>query len=528
MRGRLTVAIQAFVLATATGCRDDEFRCNEDAQCPDDGQCELTGFCSIGDETCPSGRRYTEFSGSLAGECVAEDVAGTEGGSSGATTSSGSGEPTSTPSSSTTTAPPGSEDSSSGPTTTGNDDPLLFVDDDEEDFGAGTAEMTAYADGLRLQDGATMGGFLSRVFDAGETVTWTEFSWIPRGPYAKALPDGGMDEAGYAEGNISMADNVLLLHFDVGPGLMPGDDVPETSGRMQAVSLEGTAPAGAAAGAMFRGGIALTAETFAQVDASATTDFQFGETDFTWSMWARTQTPCYDDTGTVSVNQVFMGIEEGGGTGGAHMWLGCYNPANTRCGAVVGGGRLGSTITAAQGDGIGGTCADQGPELVDGQWHHLALVKRGHADATLTIWFDGVPVDTADAGYILPISFSDDRPFQIGRLSDSFRSTVDLDEMAVFRRAFEPDEVVDLHLRGALRLSFQVRACETPTCDDAEFIGPGGQVETVIADADAGASIPLPQLQGRYFQYIARFSRTGPELAREPILDEVRIAAAPN
>ena len=507
-----------------TGCPEDVFRCSDDGQCPSGGVCESTGFCSVpvSTEECPSGRRYAELSGELSGECVPHEGAETEGENTtepAATTSPDDGTPPTSgePSTSSSTSAAETSDDS----TTGND-PIVFVDDDASEFDAGTHEATAFDDGLRLQPDATTGTFVSRVFDAGAPAAWTFLSWAPRAPYSKPLPDDGLDEVGYAEGAVSMEANVLLLHFDVGPGLAPGDGVAETSGFDHPVTLQGTSAVAAANPAIFGEGLALTPSSFVSVDAVDDDAFRFGDDDFTWSMWARSTTPCYSSIGGVFTNQVYMGIEQGGGSG-SHAWLGCFNPAATICGADEGDGRLGGTITASQGDGLGGLCG--GPELVDGGWHHLALVKSGHENATLRIFFDGQEVQSVDVSYALPVLFSEERPFQIGRLSDGFRSTVDLDEVSVFRRRFEAEEISDLYLRGALGLTFQVRACETPSCDDVPFVGPGFDETTTFRDGPNGPSVEAGPRHGRYFQYMARFSRPASEVSREAILDEVRVTA---
>ncbi|MCX4239886.1 hypothetical protein [Paraliomyxa miuraensis] len=92
----------------------EQFSCEADDQCKSNGiagRCEAGGVCSFPDEGCPSGQRYGEHSGALAGECVDLDT-GTSPASDGGTTASptpetegvdGSG--TSTSTSTTTTGP---------------------------------------------------------------------------------------------------------------------------------------------------------------------------------------------------------------------------------------------------------------------------------------------------------------------------------------------------------------------------------------------------------------------------------------
>ena len=72
--GTRVVAIVAVALVTGCGGYGaEEFHCSQTAaatQCGPGGMCELDGFCSIGESSCPSGRKYTDHSGSLSGTCV--------------------------------------------------------------------------------------------------------------------------------------------------------------------------------------------------------------------------------------------------------------------------------------------------------------------------------------------------------------------------------------------------------------------------------------------------------------------------
>jgi len=70
----------AFALAMAPlAClRSTSFSCDTNDQCGT-GVCQPTHFCSFADAACPSGQRYGELSGSLAGECVVGSDAGGDG-----------------------------------------------------------------------------------------------------------------------------------------------------------------------------------------------------------------------------------------------------------------------------------------------------------------------------------------------------------------------------------------------------------------------------------------------------------------
>jgi hypothetical protein len=69
-RGLLLVA-----LIGAGGCLRSSFRCDADRQCTGaaGGRCEPTGYCSFAEGdggTCPSGRRYFQYSDALSSRCV--------------------------------------------------------------------------------------------------------------------------------------------------------------------------------------------------------------------------------------------------------------------------------------------------------------------------------------------------------------------------------------------------------------------------------------------------------------------------
>lgn len=50
------------------------FQCSDDASCGPSGTCEANNFCSFPDTTCPSGRRYGDFSEEYGQRCVDPDA----------------------------------------------------------------------------------------------------------------------------------------------------------------------------------------------------------------------------------------------------------------------------------------------------------------------------------------------------------------------------------------------------------------------------------------------------------------------
>ncbi len=497
------------------GCAVPEFRCEEDPQCTD-GLCESNGFCSLEDDACPSGRRYAPLSGSLSRECVAPGPAANDGGTEPGT-STGVAE-----TSTTQGEDAGSESSGDPQPDLGPKRPsaVEFGDSRAEDFDLGSHAGSTFDDGLRIAGGVISATFVSRVFDAGSAdAQWTELRWSPRGPYGKPLPDDGASETHYVEGNADLSANVLLMHMDQAGAQQSGSLIPDHSGQEHDGVIQG-GPIQPVAGAPFGAGARVTGGAFIFVSPIGHDDFQFGEDDFTWSLWVRSIEGCRDESGLVTDNQVYMGIEGVSAEFPAHLWLGCSNPAGGSC-AGPESGRVGGTF-----NGVGGGdsfCA--AGEHADSQWHHVAVVKRGHAAATVTLWVDGVQRDQFDTAYESAFAFEPSTGLTIGGLSGSFLSSFDVDEAAIYRRGLEDEEVEDLYRRGALTVKLQVRACATQSCGDAEFVGPDGTQESFFVDQTAAGDfgVSLAATSGRFFQY--RVVLDGVSTESSPVVDSVLVSA---
>jgi hypothetical protein len=214
---------------------------------------------------------------------------------------------------------------------------------------------------------------------------------------------------------------------------------------------------------------------------AADTPFAFGTSDFTWSVWMKTTTRGCTSNGGSWGNQVYIGGEDADAR--PHTWLGCSAQSSV-CPNPDGTGRVSGYISTTQADGqeyCGRRVID------DGAWHHLALVKQGHAAATVVVYVDGAVESTLAIAF--ESAFTYDAPSQLGIGSFSLgaangQSDAVLDEVAIFRRALSPAEVSALSARGHERASLTVRACATPSCTDgAPFVGPGGDPSATFIDA---------------------------------------------
>ncbi|MBU0661180.1 hypothetical protein KKG22_03295 [Patescibacteria group bacterium] len=104
-----------------------------------------------------------------------------------------------------------------------------IIDDTTDEFNTGTYNDTEW-NGTNVLLNATglvngTGEYISEVFNVTSTATWQDFSWVPNEPYGIALPNNGATEVGYIQGNISMSNNIFLLHLDEASG-----NVLDTSG----------------------------------------------------------------------------------------------------------------------------------------------------------------------------------------------------------------------------------------------------------------------------------------------------------
>jgi hypothetical protein len=213
-------------LACASG---QAFQCTGDASCGLTGSCEANGYCAFPDTTCPSGRRYGEFSGSFAGTCVEE--ATTEQDATTADAASESAVTVSTSGSETTTLPLDDTGSSTAmetttsPSTSGSTTDLESTTDSgsvdigplpiENDFDDG-AIYAAMNEQTWLPSGeAELGGFLGE-YPLGEPYYGYFRFALPRG-----IPSGATIEAmtlsltGHATYNWSVDEDALVVALEL-------------------------------------------------------------------------------------------------------------------------------------------------------------------------------------------------------------------------------------------------------------------------------------------------------------------------
>lgn len=395
----------------------------------------------------------------------------------------------------------------------------------QAEFAAGTFEGTQAVDGrVVLKAGAVEGRFVSRVLDAARDASFATLAWTPLAPYGKPLPDRGGKERGYERDGLDMRDNVLLFHFDGDTGPLSGvvSDVSGADNHGLVRTRASTASDGVILSALRD-----ELDGYVAVPIAAGSGLNLAASDVTWMFWVRTTQDC-PVASPPSGNRVFLGAEEGGDS--THLWFGCRATYGSDCPGVGGTGHAGGTWCSRRDPTADCASFCGGTTINDGAWHHLAVVKRGHAPGTLRLFVDGErdAVDVATA-FETPIAFAPDTELALGALSrGTFAATGDFDEVAIFRRALSDDEVRAVFRRGALDLSLRVRVCARADCSDGPpFVGP--RVGVSFRDEPPSVeppSAPLTALpRGRWVQYEATLrSRAAGE---SPALDAVTVLLGP-
>lgn len=364
----------------------------------------------------------------------------------------------------------------------------IFADDSEEAFDEGIYYELPPADPetqydvvnnwVELSDTAMAAGtgrYASAIKDATGTSLWSAFSWLPSRPTNKELPDDRGIESGYPAGNMNMSGSMLLLHMnETADNTCPtGDDVCDTSGNDHHGYRTG-ATLGVTGkldqGISFDGNDVVNLGDVLNPGASDWTVC-------TWFTW--------DGTG-----------------GGDHI---LWNKENLYEARVSGGYVQYAWMPHWAWDG--GTSFP----VTAHTWYHMC-VKYDHARQYL--YRNGVEVyqrpQTGDIG-------TNANAFCIGARGGGTCTgtphTGMLDEFAVFNYALSPTEIRDIYLRGALRLTMNLRTCSTSNCaDNGTFTGSYSELwNNELTPPSFALSVP----DGRYFQYQATFETDDPVYSPE-------------
>lgn len=418
-------------------------------------------------------------------------------------------------------------------------------------------------DQLLLAPGAAQGLYQSPVLTGlatGLVGNWERLQWTQVRPTSLALPDGGVAESGYLTGNVDMLSNTLLLHLDGQPGVISnGRSFADTSGAgLPGVfrCFSGSCPSFGVDGRYQEGLLYDGVFNYLYLDQGRLVGYAANGSNrpLAVEMWFRTTgvgalyayRSYFTYNGVTrfdSVPALYIG------TDGRLRGLAQFGCPYFQCDPA---------FTPAAPNPL------TSPGVVnDNRWHHVVLVGEADVSVTVTrtptmtaesvsgltlrLYLDGQPIGSTQ-GLVLAAP-----PGAISFMYDEFLGISDLpsvpwpflpaaspypypsyggqmDEVAFYARALTADEVRSRYLRGAQRLTFQVRACDEPadgTClSSAPFVGPDGTAGTYYADSfglEPGVrAITLTTRPfGRFFQYQALLENEAPAGDAAPLLASV-------
>lgn len=350
-------------------------------------------------------------------------------------------------------------------------------DDTTKGFGGGVkTDVVWNSTKLMLNStGLTNGGgrFVSRILDAGADTVWNKLSWIPLYPYGKPLPASAQKEVGYNTGNVDMAGNVLLYHFE---------DLTDASGKNHAGVWQGV-------GQISDDGVYGATASFnpGYVKAGSSDDFKIAKT-ITVEAWVNPSDSSSYKTILARDGSYYLALNE-------------LKPAVFF-------------------NGVSTQWQQATTALPLNTWSHVAATYDG---TTIKIFVNGVlNRSIAITGTIATPAAKElwigNRPENLS----SYRFAGQMDEVAIFNRTLTPGEIFAHYRRGTFKALFQVRACAESNCADAEFVGPDGTENSYYSELNNN-TIGLPNItipaatSKRYFQYQVelqtKLKTFGPEFA---------------
>ncbi|MEK7122638.1 MAG: LamG-like jellyroll fold domain-containing protein [Patescibacteria group bacterium] len=382
-----------------------------------------------------------------------------------------------------------------------------FIDDTQSEFDRGVYVNTLWNGTALALSSAPSGTYTSAVFDARTSAPWTALAWTPLAPFGKPLPNSGQSEVGYAQANASMASNGALWHLNEQSGV-----IADSSGN----SRNSTVQSGITYGTQGVYGTALTFNGAAYADFPSVfphSPHAADITEFTVELWMRS-----------TVNPASAGVMVWEGWGGTFVVQ--VNAAG-EISFVVKQTRYNCGDYNGAWIGINTSPAT----YTNGQWHHVAA-RYHRAENIIQLYIDGVLKNSAtlNASECLSDPPTDHPPI-LGAASQYPSNRVnfytgDLDEVALYSRAFSADEIRERYERGSRAVQVHVRTCDDSACSGESFVGPDGTTGDYYGEQDSVApttpNFLLTNLgENRYFQYRATF--TAPTNPLAPSLQSITV-----
>ncbi len=322
------------------------------------------------------------------------------------------------------------------------------------------------------------GQFTSRVMDYGSSRTWSGLKWLTTLPFGKELT-GDADNSG----TITSADSET--HADY-PSLVGSTGSTSDDNLMSGIKalwhMNGTlgtiaddasitdsagTHTGAAKDADATNTIAYTNGLLSQgiyldgtndyVSVPDSTDWNFGSSDFTISLWFNPST-------------------KPGGGAGSRLFGQANGGVFTPILFLYESGRVYIYVSSTGSSWVGAVLATvDEPKL--SSWNHIVVTRSG---SSWSLWQDGKQNGATYSHTGAYTLYDSAQPLVIGGNFAPYYKGV-IDEVAVWNRALNTNEIKQLYRRGANRIKFQTKACIDVNCNCKSY---GASGSTTDCDGD--------------------------------------------
>ncbi len=356
----------------------------------------------------------------------------------------------------------------------------VFQDSSYIEFSQGNFYRTFYNSSgfiqLNISENFDYGNFSSRIFDAGTNSIWKNISWFSEVCYGCELPNGSLLEQGNFLRLVNMTGNILLAHFDELSG-----NVTDYSGynNKGIVKTSGTGafegPEYGAIGKFSKGFDFETGSGSNGEFVNFTNPPQFNNlgNQITLEAWINPEsfsTPLQFDSPT------FM--DKGPNLLSFYISSGASNQLRF----------ILDTSSGSATDYAGTT------NLITNQWYHAVATYNGsqvkiYLNGNLESSFSRTgTISNNNLDLIIGSGWSGSNP-------NSFPFDGKIDEVAMYNRSLESNEIKDHYLRGILKLNLSIRSCDDSLCIGEPF-------SLVSGNSPQNLSI----VENNYFQYMTEFT----------------------
>jgi len=348
---------------------------------------------------------------------------------------------------------------------------VILSNSNQSDFDQGTYTNTYYNTSINAVMSSTISStYTSKIFDANTDVLWKNITWTSGGYYQEAFPNYKAIETKL--NGINMTGNLLLYHMDESSG-----NIIDYSGENNNATNSG---ATYNSHGVFNKGMNFDGNGDAIESSSYTYTFNQEMTLAAWFKY------------------------NGGGTGSPRILeISQTGNADSHCLAPDPDGTLRAWAECSTSTRVG--AMDDTNNYNDGEWHFMVYT---YSNPNAKLYVDGVLTDSVsdacanlDDGNELIIGAISDVSGQYAKSQHEYDGYID--EVAVWNRALDQNEILNMYKRGILRLNLSIRNCSDANCSSTSW-------------QDLTDTSPQQlNLTSRYFQYRFNFESNNTSYSSE-------------